>query len=48
VNHMTADESEDRVRLAYGAEKYAKLTALKSKYDPTNVFQLNHNIPPRR
>ena len=48
MNHMTADESADRVQSAYGAEKYAKLTALKSKYDPTNVFRLNHNIPPQR
>lgn len=48
MNHMTADEPQDRVRSAYGEEKYAKLTSLKSKYDPTNVFRLNHNIPPQR
>jgi FAD/FMN-containing dehydrogenase len=48
MNHMTADEPEDRVRSAYGIDKYGKLTALKRKYDPHNVFRINHNIPPHR
>ena len=48
TNHMTADETEDRVRAAYGADKFAKLAALKSKYDPDNFFRSNHNIPPQR
>ncbi len=47
TNHMTADESPDRVRAAYGADKYGKLAALKSKYDPENFFRSNHNIPPQ-
>jgi FAD/FMN-containing dehydrogenase len=40
------DEGEDRIRQAYGAEKYDRLKALKQKYDPDNFFRLNQNIPP--
>ena len=46
ANHLTGDESESRIRAAYGSEKYGKLAALKAKYDPTNFFRLNHNIAP--
>lgn len=48
TNHMTAEESPDRVRAAYGEAKYNRLAALKSKYDPDNFFHLNHNIVPQR
>ena len=41
------DEGEERVREAYGAEKYKRLKALKQKYDPDNFFRLNQNIPPQ-
>jgi FAD/FMN-containing dehydrogenase len=40
------EEGEERVRDAYGAEKYDRLKALKRKYDPTNFFRLNQNISP--
>jgi FAD/FMN-containing dehydrogenase len=44
VNFMPEDESE-RVTGAYGSN-YQRLTALKSKYDPGNLFRLNQNIQP--
>ena len=40
------EEGEDRIRQAYGAEKYDRLKALKRKYDPDNFLRLNQNIPP--
>lgn len=46
ANHLTSDESPIRVRAAYGAGKYEKLAALKSKYDSGNFFRQNHNIAP--
>jgi hypothetical protein len=35
----------DRVSEAYGAN-YPRLVHLKEKYDPTNLFRVNHNIRP--
>jgi hypothetical protein len=39
------EEGEDLVKDAYGAN-YTRLVALKSKYDPKNLFHLNQNIKP--
>jgi hypothetical protein len=40
-----SDEGPDGVRAAFGAS-LPRLVALKDRYDPTNVFDLNVNIPP--
>lgn len=40
------EEGEERVRQAYGEEKYERLKAVKRTYDPTNFFRLNQNISP--
>lgn len=40
------DEGQDRIRQAYGADRYDRLRALKRRYDPDNFFHLNQNIPP--
>lgn len=45
VNFL-GEEGEDRVRAAYGSDKYEKLLRLKNKYDPANFFRLNQNIKP--
>jgi hypothetical protein len=46
VNHMTGDESADRIRAAYGPGKYDRMVQLKRKFDPSNFFSLNQNIAP--
>ncbi len=44
--NFTSDEGEERVRSTYGPEKYARLVAIKDRYDPDNLFRLNQNIRP--
>jgi FAD/FMN-containing dehydrogenase len=46
VNYMQADEPIERVRAAFGEEPFARLQALKARYDPDNVLRRNQNIPP--
>jgi FAD/FMN-containing dehydrogenase len=45
VNFL-GDEGQARVREAYPGPTWERLAAIKARYDPTNVFRLNQNIPP--
>jgi FAD/FMN-containing dehydrogenase len=40
------DEGPDRVRAAYPDPTWERLSAIKARYDPENLFRLNQNIPP--
>ena len=46
VNFMSGDE-QDRVPEAY-RERWDRMVAVKSHYDPNNFFRLNQNVPPRK
>jgi len=47
VNTMAGDDPHRRVRATYGGN-YPRLVKLKDKYDPTNLFRLNANVPPSK
>jgi FAD/FMN-containing dehydrogenase len=44
--NFLSDEGDAGLEAAYGAARLARLTALKDRWDPQNVFRLNANIPP--
>jgi FAD/FMN-containing dehydrogenase len=44
VNFM-ADDDQERIRANYGGN-YERLTQIKARYDPGNLFHLNQNIRP--
>ncbi len=44
VNFMM-DEGEERIQASF-RDNYARLAAIKKKYDPTNFFRVNQNIKP--
>ena len=45
INFLTEDESYERVKAALG-KHIQRLTAIKAKWDPQNVFRTNRNIEP--
>ena len=45
LNYLGDDQAEDAIRAAYGPN-YDRLREVKRRYDPDNVFHLNHNIAP--
>jgi len=45
VNYL-ANEGKEKAESAYGRH-WEKLQSLKEKWDPENLFRMNHNIPPK-
>jgi FAD/FMN-containing dehydrogenase len=46
--NFVSDVDNTRVQSAFGADSYRRLAAIKTKYDPDNVFRMNQNVPPSR
>jgi FAD/FMN-containing dehydrogenase len=46
INFLTEDEGQDRIQAALGSS-LKRLSEIKGKWDPMNVFRTNRNIPPR-
>jgi FAD/FMN-containing dehydrogenase len=44
--NFVGDEGEAGVRAAYPGATYDRLAEIKGRYDPTNLFRLNQNVPP--
>jgi FAD/FMN-containing dehydrogenase len=45
TNFMMDDEADGRLRATFG-DNFDRLTAVKAKYDPDNLFRVNQNIQP--
>ena len=48
VNFLGHDDRDPRQKAlaVYGQSKLERLMAVKRRYDPENLFRINHNIPP--
>lgn len=44
--NFLGDEGDARVHEAYPEATWRRLAAIKARYDPTNLFRFNHNVPP--
>jgi FAD/FMN-containing dehydrogenase len=45
--NFVGDEGEARIRDAYPGATWDRLVEIKRRYDPTNLFRRNQNIPPK-
>jgi FAD/FMN-containing dehydrogenase len=45
LNYLGDDQGDDAIRAAYGPN-YDRLREIKRRYDPDNLFHLNHNVTP--
>jgi FAD/FMN-containing dehydrogenase len=46
LNYASEAAADDGLETEFGAERLARLRAVKREYDPSNVFRFNHNIAP--
>lgn len=46
ANYAPVDETTERIRLAFGTERFTRLASIKSRYDPGNRFRFNLNVAP--
>lgn len=46
ANYAPVDETTERVRLAFGTERFRRLAQIKQRYDPGNRFRFNLNVAP--
>ena len=44
ADFLTEEEGDERIHAAYGVN-YGRLVELKRKWDPSNLFRMNKNIP---
>ncbi len=44
--NFTGDSDPSQAEASYPPESFRRLAQLKDRYDPTNLFRLNQNIPP--
>jgi len=46
ANYAPVDETIERVRLAFGTERFERLATIKARCDPENRFRFNLNVAP--
>jgi len=46
ANYAPVDETIERVRLAFGTERFERLALVKARYDSDNRFRFNLNVAP--